>query len=256
MKNIYQNNIRNDQYNDESYNYQHYWISRNYENQAENIAIKRLLRKKHFDIVVDIGGGYGRLAVLLEKYANKVYLTDPSKRQLQLASTFLIDHDKIKKKIMSASKLDFSDDSIDLVNMVRVMHHIYNPQHEFEEIYRILKPGGLAIIEMANFDHFLHRIKYFLTFKKLPINPVDIRSAENRNNNEILFVNHNPETVRKQLIDAGFIIEDCLSVSNLRNSLIKKIVPLNILLGIEAKLQKTLSGIYFGPSIFFLVKKP
>ena len=72
MKNINQNNVRNDQYNDESYNYQHYWISRNYENQAENIAINRLLKNKYFDVAVDIGGGYGRLAVLLEKYANKV----------------------------------------------------------------------------------------------------------------------------------------------------------------------------------------
>lgn len=256
MKNINQNNVRNDQYNDESYNYQHYWISRNYENQAENIAINRLLKNKYFDVAVDIGGGYGRLAVLLEKYANKVYLTDPSKRQLQLASTFLLDHDKIKKKIMSASKLDFTDSSVDLVNMVRVMHHIYDPKQEFKEIYRILKPGGIAIIEMANYDHFVHRVKFFLQFKKLPTLPVDIRSTENRKNGEILFVNHNPETVKQQLINTGFVVEDVLSVSNLRNSLIKKVVPLNVLLVIEAKLQKILSKIYFGPSIFFLVKKP
>ncbi|NJR31449.1 hypothetical protein HC762_01625, partial [bacterium] len=35
--------------------------------------------------------------------------------------------------------------------------------------------------------------------KKLPTEPVDIRSAANRNESAIAFVNHNPKTVIKHL---------------------------------------------------------
>ena len=60
-----------DQYNDPSHNYLHYWDNRDYEHAAEEMAIKRLLKGKRFHNAVDVGGGYGRLAVLLEKYSER-----------------------------------------------------------------------------------------------------------------------------------------------------------------------------------------
>ena len=50
-----------DKYNDPSHNYVKYWEGRDYENQAEEMAIKRLLEGKRFRHAVDIGGGFGRL---------------------------------------------------------------------------------------------------------------------------------------------------------------------------------------------------
>ncbi len=60
-----------DQYNDPSHNYLKYWDGREYEHAAEEIAIKKLLRGKRFKHAVDIGGGYGRLCLLLENYAER-----------------------------------------------------------------------------------------------------------------------------------------------------------------------------------------
>jgi SAM-dependent methyltransferase len=251
-----QNSNKNDQYNDESYNYQNYWISRNYENQAELIAIKKLLKDRHFNVALDIGGGYGRLSIVLEKYADKVYLTDSSKRQLQLAETFLLDHNRIDKKIMVSDNLKFNNNTVDLVNLVRIMHHLPDPLPTLSEIHRVLRPGGMAIIEMANYDHFLNRLKHIVKLQRFPIEPVDIRSEANKSKDEIPFVNHNPKTVRQQLIDSGFVIEDYLSVSNLRSTLLKRLIPLKVLLKIETMTQQSLRRCYFGPSIFFLVKKP
>src|ERR1051326_3461822 len=77
--------ITADQYNDPTHNYLHYWEGRDYENQAEIIAIKRLLMGKRFKHAVDIGGGYGRLCVLLAEYADKVTLAEPSQQQLDIA---------------------------------------------------------------------------------------------------------------------------------------------------------------------------
>jgi SAM-dependent methyltransferase len=83
---------RADHYNDPSHNYLYYWDGRRYEHLAEEIAIKRLLKNKHFKHAVDVGGGYGRLCVLLEEYSDKVTLAEPSQQQLDIAKDFLKDH--------------------------------------------------------------------------------------------------------------------------------------------------------------------
>ena len=142
-----------DQYNDPHHNYRKYWEGREYEHAAEEVAIKKLLRGKHVKTAVDVGGGYGRLCLLLENYADKVVLAEPSKQQLDLAKDFLKDHPEIDRKLMQADDLQFADNSIDLLTMIRVMHHLPDPTKELEEITRVLMPDGMAIVEVANYVH-------------------------------------------------------------------------------------------------------
>jgi len=246
---------RADQYNDPTHNYMQYWEGRDYENEAEEMAIKRLLAGKHFRNAVDVGGGFGRLCLLLEAYADKVTLAEPSQQQLDLAGIFLKEHPEIDRKLLQAEDLKFEAGSIDLLTMIRVMHHLPNPAPEFTEIARVLAPDGYAIIEVANYTHARNRLKHLLKGKRLPIEPVDIRSAAHQSKNEIPFVNHNPHTVIKQLAHAGLKVDRILSVSNLRSPGLKKIMPKSVMLAIEGILQPTLSGSFFGPSVFFLVKK-
>jgi ubiquinone/menaquinone biosynthesis C-methylase UbiE len=244
-----------DQYNDPNHNYLHYWDGREYEHAAEEMALRRLLEGKHFKTAVDFGGGYGRLCVFLENYADKVTLAEPSQQQLDIAKDFLKGHPEVDRKLMQADDLKFKDGSIELLTMIRVMHHLPDPSVEFSEISRVLSENGYAIIEVANYAHARNRIKHLVKGKKLPTQPVDIRSESHRTKDEIAFVNHNPETVIKQLAHAGLKVDRILSVSNLRSTTLKKIVPRRVMLAIEGILQPTLAGSYFGPSIFFLVKK-
>lgn len=247
--------ITADQYNDPSHNYLHYWDNRAYEHAAEEIAIKWLLKGRHFKHAVDVGGGYGRLCVLLEKYADKVTLAEPSQQQLNIAKDFLKKHPEIDQTLMQADNLKFGDGTVDLVTMIRVMHHLPDPTPEFTEIARILNVGGTFVMEVANYAHFRNRLKHLLKFKKLPIEPVDIRSESNKREDEIQFVNHNPKTVIRQLAHAGFKVEKVLSVSNLRSPGLKKVLPKGIMLSAERIMQPALAKIYFGPSVFFLLKK-
>ena len=244
-----------DHYNDPKHNYLRYWDERDYENQSEQIAIKRLLKGKHFKHAVDVGGGYGRLCILLEDYAEKVTLAEPSQQQLDIAKDSLNTHPEIERKLAQADNLELNDGSVDLLTMVRVMHHLPDPEAEFSEIHRVLSKDGLLILEVANFAHGRNRIKHWLRGKRLPLEPVDIRSEANKRKNEIQFVNHNPKTVIKQLGKAGFIVEEVLSVSNLRSPTLKKIAPRNMMLAAEKFLQPALAKTYFGPSVFFLLKK-
>lgn len=244
-----------DQYNDPNHNYLKYWNGREYEHAAEEMALKRLLENKHFKTAVDVGGGYGRLCVFLENYADKVTLAEPSQQQLDIAKDFLKDHPEVDQKLMQADDLKFKDGTIDLLTMIRVMHHLPDPTVEFSEIARVLSDEGYAIIEVANYAHARNRIKHLIKGKKLPVEPVDIRSESHRSKDEIPFVNHNPETVIKQLAHAGLKVDRILSVSNLRSPGLKKVMPRSVMLAIEGILQPRLAGSYFGPSIFFLVKK-
>lgn len=246
---------RADQYNDPTHNYVKYWEGRDYENQAEEMAIKRLLEGKHFRHAADIGGGFGRLCLLLENYADHVTLTDPSQQQLDLGKDFLKDHPEVDRKLMQADDLKFKTGELDLITMIRVMHHLPKPAREFEEIARVLSKDGYAIIEVANYTHARNRLRHLLKGKRMPVEPVDIRSEANKKKGEIVFVNHNPHTVIKQLAHAGLKVDRILSVSNLRSPGLKKIMPRSVMLAIEGILQPTLAKSFFGPSVFFLVRK-
>lgn len=243
------------QYDSGNYNYLHYWDGREYEHAAEEIAIRRFLSGLTFEHAVDIGGGYGRLCVLLRDYASNVTLAEPSRKQLAIAKKYLKNYPEIASVRMQADDLQFRTNSVDLITMIRVMHHLPDPSKEFQEIARVLKKDGYLILELANNAHALNRIRYGLRGQKIPVKPVDIRSEENRRDDEVAFVNHNPKTVVKQLAHAGLKVEKTRSVSNLRSSFVKRFVPLWLLKSIERPLQPLLSRIYFGPSVFLFVRR-
>lgn len=244
-----------DQYDNGDYNYLKYWDNRDYEHASEEMALKRLLGGKHFKSAADVGGGYGRLCVFLQNYADKVTLAEPSKQQHAIAKDFLKDYPKIDRVITQADDLKLADGSQDLLTVIRVMHHLPDPSAEFRELHRVLSDNGYLVLEVANYAHGRNRLKHVVRGKKLPTEPIDIRSEANRNSNEPAFVNHNPKTVIKQLAHAGLIVEKTLSVSNLRSPGLKKLLPKSVMLAAESVMQPTLAKTYFGPSVFFLVRK-
>lgn len=244
-----------DQYNDKKHNYLQYWDGRDYENESERIALRRLLKGKHFKHAADIGGGYGRLCIFLQDYADKVTLAEPSQQQLDIGKDFLKEYPTIDRLLTQADDLKFKDNSLDLITMIRVMHHLPDPSTEFSELKRVLTDDGVLILEIANNTHFLNRVRYALKGKKLPKDPVDIRSEQNRKDSEIAFVNHNPRTVIKQLAHAGLKVESVLSVSNLRSPGLKKVIPKTAMLSLEKAMQKPLAKSFFGPSTFLLIRK-
>jgi len=243
-----------DQYDDPKYNYQDYWQGREYEHAAEELAIKRLLRGRHFEKAVDVGGGYGRLSKLLTKYADDVTLAEPSQQQLDLAKMYL-KGTRVHQKLLQAANLKLPAKSVDLVLVVRVLHHLPDPTAEFKEIARVLKPGGTFLLEFANDAHFLNRLRYGFHGKRVPKTPVDIRSEASKRAGEIPFVNHHPKTVISWLHEAGFEVEATLSGSNLRSPTLKKVLGKRPLIAVERVLQPALAPLYFGPSVWLRLRK-
>jgi SAM-dependent methyltransferase len=242
-------------YDDDGFNYMDFWSGRAYEHEAEVMAIRRLLRGRRFGEAADIGGGYGRLSVVLSEFADKVILVDSSSKQLALAADFLADHPGVEKRLMDAASLDIRDASVDLVAMVRVLHHLPNPDAELAEVSRILRPGGTAIVEVPNVAHALNRVRFMVRRERLPVTAHDIRSPETRKRGGVPYVNHHPATVARQFRAAGLQVKRVLSVSNLRHPFLKKALPARAILAVERIAQPSLARIQFGPSMFFLLGK-
>ncbi|WP_456695139.1 class I SAM-dependent methyltransferase [Aeromicrobium sp. P5_D10] len=237
-----------------NYDYTKYWDNRDYENAAEHIAIRRLLKGNRYSKAADIGGGFGRLCLLLRSFSNEVTLAEPAATQLEAAKKVLEGTD-IKQVQMQADDLKFADGELDLITMVRVMHHIPEPTAEFAEISRVLAPGGTAIIEVANYGHFKNRRRHKREGKPMPTTPVDIRQTKADEPDAIAFVNHNIDTVVGQLAAAGLQLESKLSVSNLRSQRLKRALPTSVMLAAERVTQARLARSNFGPSIFLKLRK-
>ena len=242
-----------DQY-DRGYDYTKYWDDRDYEHASEEAAIRRLLEGRHFSRAADIGGGFGRLCLLLREYADHVTLAEPSLTQLEAAKEVLAGTD-VAQLQMQADDLRFADGELDLVTMVRVMHHIPEPSTEFGEIARVLAPGGTALIEVANYGHAKNRRRFKKEGRPLPVEPVSIRTAPADEPDAIAFVNHNVDTVVAQLAAAGLELQRKLSVSNLRSEKLKKVLPTGLMVAVEKQLQERLADKDFGPSIFLELRR-
>ena len=244
-------------YDDDNLNYADYWTGRGYEHAAEVMAIRRLLAGLSFEHAVDVGGGYGRLSVVLADYARRVTLVDSSQQQLDLASTYLAGHPHISTRRMDADQLELDDASADLVTLVRVLHHLPEPAAELTEVCRVLRPSGYALVEVANVAHAMNRVRYLIKRTPIPLTPVDIRRELPADDADgIPFVNHHPATVVGLLHATGLRLERMLSVSNLRHKVATRIVPQPALLAVERALQERLAPLYFGPSVFLLLRKP
>jgi len=245
----------------DNYDYPSYWETREYEHQSEVLALKDLLLKiKKADSILEVGAGYGRLTSTYLHRGKKIILSDPSSKLLSIARKTFRKEKKIKyiQSIAENLKGKLKNKSIDLVVMVRVIHHLEEPEKSFKIINNLIKPGGYFILEFANKSHgkavFKELCKGNLTFP-LDIFPKDIRSSKQVRKNIIPFINYHPDSVIKMLQDNKFKIIDKRSVSNIRSTKIKKSIPLNNLIKIEKFLQKPLSYLNFGPSIFILARK-
>lgn len=226
-------------------------VDREYEDQADRMAIRKLLPKR-MEKFADIGGGYGRLANEYLKRARKVILFDYSKSELKQAKE--IYGDKIEVKAGDIYELPFKDEELDGLMMVRVTHHLKKMDKVMAELYRVLKPGGVAVIEVAN-KRTLPKVVRFVT-RKSDVNPFDRKVANYKEISADGFYNYHPKYVEEIFDKVGFKTEKVLSVSNFRNKSLKKMFGTERLVRMEDVAQKVLAPVRFAPSIYYKLRKP
>jgi ubiquinone/menaquinone biosynthesis C-methylase UbiE len=245
----------------DTYNYLGYWIGREYEHKSEIIALKAFLQRiKKIKSILEIGAGFGRLVPSYAFRAKKIILSDPSGKTLKIARETFAEKKNIKYIHSSIENLPVKirPSSISLVIMVRVIHHIQDIDEAFTIVRRLISPGGYFILEFANKKHIKATIKEFFKgnflFSKNQTTR-DIRSQRSKKLGTLPFLNYHPDKIKGILSQYGFEVIEIRSVSNIRSPFLKRIFSTDILISIESLLQKPLSLIDFGPSIFILARK-
>ncbi|UZE94270.1 MAG: class I SAM-dependent methyltransferase [Candidatus Pacearchaeota archaeon] len=103
--------------------------------------------------ILDIGCGNCRHLLPFFKRGFDCYGIDFSSEMLKYAKEFSKKYDfKVKLKKAKAEKLPFKNKSFNYVLSVAVLHHLKKKEQEkaIKEIYRILKPGGIALVSVWN----------------------------------------------------------------------------------------------------------
>lgn len=223
---------------------------RRYEDAADRMAIRRLLPKK-MKKFVDVGGAYGRLANEYLDRAEQAVIFDYSKSELKQARELY--GDKIKTVAGDIYEMPFKDGTFDALMLVRISHHLKDFDKAVAELYRILKPGGVAVVEIAN-KKTLPRMMRYLTGKTKK-SPFD-RSVENHTEiDKNGFYNYHPKYVEELFKKQGFTIDKVLSVSNFRSAGLKKTFGTKRLISMEKGAQKFLAPVRFAPSIYYRLIK-
>ena len=129
----------------ENYDFSLQWRRRDLVNIAELEMIKKLAGKP--GVCLDMAGGYGRIAGVLENICGETHLIDFSLLNTDRARSTLKKTVVVQGNIFD---LPYEDDSFDLVVLFRVMHHIENPQDVYREIMRVAKDGATVIVSVPN----------------------------------------------------------------------------------------------------------
>lgn len=245
----------------DTYDYPSFWECRSYEHKAEVIAIKFFLSKiKTINTILEVGSGFGRHIPSFAFRAQKLIISDPSAKLLKIARKNNRRGKNIK--FLQSSLLNLPSHiragTADLIIMIRVIHHLDNLEVSFATLNKLIKKRGYLILEFPNKRNLKAIFKeFFLGNFTFPIDifPKDLRSSRSIKKNDLPFFNFHPEKINEILSDCGFKIIEKRSVSNLRYSPFKKLLSTEILLSLERILQKPLSLISFGPSIFILAQK-
>jgi len=222
---------------------------RAYEDQADRMAIRKLL-PKHMETFVDVAGGYGRLAKEYLDRADDVTIFDYSQSELDDAKKEF--KDRVHTVQGDIYNMPFAKNSFSALLMVRATHHLKNMPKAAEELHRILKPGGVAVVEVAN-KKTLPKMVRFLTFRS-KVNPFD-KNPSDLGLGKDGFYNYHPKYIEKIFESAGFEIAEILSVSNFRSATMKKVFKTDTLVKMENAAQKPFAKMRFAPSIYYKLIK-
>ena len=110
--------------------------------------------------LLDIGCGVGNFLISAQTKGYDVYGQEISTEGTRLAKK------KFDRKISGKNLLDcgFPVNYFDIITLWHVAEHVYDINQYFVEIHRILKPNGVLVLEVPNFDSIERRFfgKYWI----------------------------------------------------------------------------------------------
>lgn len=215
---------------------------RQYEDQTEAIAIRRLMPKSG-KLLLELGAGAGRNTPRYGGF-ERIVLLDYSTTQLAQAQARLGSSKRYIYVAADVYKLPFVDGLFDGATMIRVLHHMADVPRALVQIRQVLQPKAHFILEYANKLNLKAILRYLLgrqdwsPFDQEPVEFIELN------------FNFHPQAVRDWLRELGFAIQRQLTVSHFRIGWLKRNIPLKILVGLDSLFQFTGALWQLTPSVF------
>jgi len=126
-----------------------------------------LARPQGDERMLDIATGGGHTALAFAPHVREVLATDLTPRMLAAAEAFIREQGaaNVTFQIADAEALPFPDASFELVTTRIAPHHFPNPRQYIREVARVLRPGGVFVLddnmapEDQELDQFLNRFE-------------------------------------------------------------------------------------------------
>jgi SAM-dependent methyltransferase/DNA-directed RNA polymerase subunit RPC12/RpoP len=209
---------------------------RGYEDAVERAALRVLLPPTGRRLI-EIGGGYGRLADLYRGY-DEVVLFDYALSQLQQGYELWGEagpggRPRYTYVAGDFYRLPFAPGLFDTVTIVRTLHHAADAPAVLQGVAQILAPGGTFVLEFASKHNLKALLRYMV--RRQDWSPFDREPVEFATLN----FDFHPAWMRARLSEAGLRVQDVRTVSHFRLGLLKRLVPTRVLVALDRLLQPT-----------------
>ena len=233
-------------YEGSAYRTEFWGHGREYEDAVERAALQHLLPPTGRRLV-EIGGGYGRLADLYSGY-EEVVIFDYALSQLRQAQELWGDagaggRPRYVYVAGDFYNLPFAPGLFDTVTMIRTIHHAADAPAVLRGASQILAPDGTFVLEFANKRNMKAILRYLLHRQEW--SPFDREPVE--------FVKLNfdfhPAWMRERLSEVGLQVQQLRTVSHFRIGFLKRTVPTGLLVALDRLLQPTGAMWQLAPSV-------
>lgn len=136
-------------------------------------VLRRIGRFPVEGALLDAGGGTGRVAETLSDMASHVIVADLSAGMLKQATRKY----GLQTVESLTEVLPFADHSFARVIMVDSLHHVFSQERTALELWRVIKPGGIIVIEEPDIRTF--SVKLVALAEKLALMRSKFLSPEN-----------------------------------------------------------------------------
>jgi len=134
--------------------------------------LELLSRERHFEQALNLGTGEGDYDPMIAGFCGRLVSCDINEQDISYARALNQGVPKLEYRVEDALNLSFEDNAFDLVISVDVIEHVGRPERMVEEVRRVLKPGGVALITFPSLDFPftydpVNRILSYFTDKKI-----------------------------------------------------------------------------------------
>lgn len=201
------------------------WRDKIYKHRAQQGIFEYFDKQYRFDYVVnmmpqstkdqsralDVGCGAGQLLPVLAEKGYNTYAIDVSQQMIDCAQQ-VCEREKINADLQlgDCENLTFPDNFFDLYVAMGVIEYMDNDIHMLNEIKRVLRPGGIAIVTLRNVRsvHVRWRTAYMSLIETKLKNIIRSVMGKKTKPYRSISKEHNPDSFRGQVASLSLKILD------------------------------------------------